>query len=321
MRSRSERTVLVTGANSGIGLASTLHLAKLGFHTVGSVRSKAKASHLADVASSAGVSVETMVMDVTDAERCAAVIGNLHPWAVVNNAGYSGVGAIEDVTDDEARRQLETMVVAPMRLARLSLSHMREAGGGRIANISSIYGLTTTPFSGWYQASKHALEAASDALRNEVARDGIKVVLIEPGGIKQGSGKNSTRMWHAMRGRATKRPMSGRACCSGCSRASWETHEVSRRQSARPSLPLRHGPLPRRHRCSGHRCRATADTHRDQGSGHTPGRRSLTRYRYIRFIFRATSGPNVSRKKSGGASWNRTSDLSLIRDVNGASLV
>ena len=186
MRSRSERTVLVTGANSGIGLASTLHLAKLGFHTVGSVRSKAKASHLADVASSAGVSVETLVMDVTDAERCAAVIGNLHPWAVVNNAGYSGVGAIEDVTDDEARRQLETMVVAPMRLARLSLSHMREAGGGRIVNISSIYGLTTTPFSGWYQASKHALEAASDALRNEVARDGIKVVLIEPGGIKTG---------------------------------------------------------------------------------------------------------------------------------------
>jgi NAD(P)-dependent dehydrogenase (short-subunit alcohol dehydrogenase family) len=191
MNARSERTVLVTGANSGIGLASTLHVAKLGFHAVGSVRSKAKASHVADVAASAGVSVETLVMDVTDAERCATVIGDLHPWAVVNNAGYSGVGAIEDITDEEARLQLETMVVAPMRLARLSLSHMREAGGGRIVNISSIYGLTTTPFSGWYQASKHALEAASDALRIEVARDGIQVVLVEPGGVK-------THIWEQM---------------------------------------------------------------------------------------------------------------------------
>ena len=108
------------------------------------------------------------------------------PWAIVNNAGYSGVGAIEDVSDDEARHQLETMVVAPMRLARLALPHMRAAGDGRIVNVSSIYGLTTTPLSGWYQASKHALEAASDALRLEVARDGVQVVLIEPGGLKTG---------------------------------------------------------------------------------------------------------------------------------------
>ncbi len=73
-----------------------------------------------------------------------------------------------------------------MRLARLALPHMRLAGGGRIVNVSSIYGLTTTPFSGWYQASKHALEAASDALRLEVAHDGVNVVLIEPGGFKTG---------------------------------------------------------------------------------------------------------------------------------------
>ena len=65
------------------------------------------------------------------------------------------------------------------------------AGQGRVVNVSSIYGLTTTPFSGWYQASKHALEAVSDALRLEVARDGIKVVLIEPGGVK-------TQIWEEM---------------------------------------------------------------------------------------------------------------------------
>jgi NAD(P)-dependent dehydrogenase (short-subunit alcohol dehydrogenase family) len=183
---RHERTVLTTGANSGIGLATVLHLAKLGFRSVGSVRSEAKAKQVASAAESAGTSVETVLLDVTDADRCAAIIRELRPWGLVNNAGYSGMGAIEDTTDDEARRQLETMVVAPMRLARLAVPHMREAGGGRIVNVSSIYGLTTTPFTGWYQACKHALEATSDALRVEVARDGIKVVLIEPGGFKTG---------------------------------------------------------------------------------------------------------------------------------------
>jgi NAD(P)-dependent dehydrogenase (short-subunit alcohol dehydrogenase family) len=168
------------------GLATVVQLARLGFRSVGSVRSEAKATEVVEAAARAGASVDTVLLDVTDARRCAAVIEELRPWAVVNNAGYSGMGAIEDTTDEEARHQLETMVVAPIRLARLALPHMREAGDGRVVNISSIYGLTTTPFSGWYQACKHALEAASDALRLEVARDGIKVVLIEPGGVKTG---------------------------------------------------------------------------------------------------------------------------------------
>lgn len=180
------KTVLTTGANSGIGLASVVKLATLGFRSVGTVRSEAKADTVAAAAETAGVSVETVLLDVTDASRCAEVVDQVRPWGIVNNAGFSGVGAIEDVSDDEVRQQLETMVVAPMRLARLAMPYMRAAGGGRIVNVSSIYGLTTTPFSGWYQASKHALEAASDALRLEVARDGIRVVLIEPGGFKTG---------------------------------------------------------------------------------------------------------------------------------------
>jgi NAD(P)-dependent dehydrogenase (short-subunit alcohol dehydrogenase family) len=184
--------VLTTGANSGVGLATVLHLARLGFRSVGSVRSRTKAAQVAEASVGAGVTVETVLLDVTDEERCRTVIERLRPWGLVNNAGYSGVGAIEDVTDEEARHQLETMVVAPMRLARLALPHMRLSGQGRIVNVSSIYGLTTTPFSGWYQASKHALEAVSDALRLEVARDGIKVVLIEPGGVK-------TQIWDEMK--------------------------------------------------------------------------------------------------------------------------
>jgi NAD(P)-dependent dehydrogenase (short-subunit alcohol dehydrogenase family) len=186
MTNPGDKVVLTTGANSGIGLATVVKLAKLGFRSVGTVRSESKAATVMAAASSAGVSVETVMLDVTDAMRCAEVVDQVRPWAIVNNAGYSGVGAIEDVSDDEARHQLETMVVAPMRLACLALPHMRTAGDGRIVNVSSIYGLTTTPFSGWYQASKHALEAASDALRLEVARDGIRVILIEPGGFKTG---------------------------------------------------------------------------------------------------------------------------------------
>jgi NAD(P)-dependent dehydrogenase (short-subunit alcohol dehydrogenase family) len=180
------KAVLTTGVNSGIGLATAVRLATLGFRSIGTVRSEAKADTVMAAAKEAGVRVETVLLDVTNAMRCAEVVNRVRPWAIVNNAGYSGVGAIEDVSDDDARHQLETMVVAPMRLARLSLPHMRAAGDGRIVNVSSIYGLTTTPLSGWYQASKHALEAASDALRLEVARDGVRVVLIEPGGLKTG---------------------------------------------------------------------------------------------------------------------------------------
>ncbi len=120
---RAGKTVLITGTNSGIGLATLLETSRLGFRAVGSVRSETKASAVADAARDAGVTVETVLLDVTDAERCAEVVAELRPWAVVNNAGYSGVGAIEDVTDDEARDQLEAMVVAPMRLARLSLPY------------------------------------------------------------------------------------------------------------------------------------------------------------------------------------------------------
>ncbi len=186
-------TVLTTGANSGIGLATVLAVARRGYRSVGSVRSEAKAEVVAKAAAEAGVDVETVLLDVTDATRGAEVIDELRPYGIVNNAGFSSTGAIEDVSDDEARQQLEAMVVAPIRLARLALPHMREAGRGRIINVSSIYGRASTPFSGWYQASKHALEALSDALRMEVAGDGVKVVLIEPGGFKTGIWEENER--------------------------------------------------------------------------------------------------------------------------------
>ena len=153
------RSVLTTGGNSGIGLATALELARRGFRSVASVRSDAKAALVAKAAADAGLRVETVHLDVTDAAGCARVIDELRPWGLVNNAGFSAMGAIEDIGDEEARAAFETMVLAPMRL---------------------------TPITGWYQAAKHALEALSDALRIEVASAGVAVVLVEPGGFKTG---------------------------------------------------------------------------------------------------------------------------------------
>jgi short-subunit dehydrogenase len=162
-------------------LAIALEVARQGLRSVGSVRSAAKAKTVAKAAADAGVEVETVRLDVTDSRRCAEVIEELQPDDLVNNAGYALTGAIEDVDDDEARAILETMVVAPMRLARLVLPHMREQGRGTIVNMSSMLGLSTVPLNGWYCATKYALESLTDALRMEVAGSGIRVVLIEPG--------------------------------------------------------------------------------------------------------------------------------------------
>jgi NAD(P)-dependent dehydrogenase (short-subunit alcohol dehydrogenase family) len=180
------KTVLVTGANSGLGLATVVELARRDLRVVGTVRSEAKAGLVRQAAADAGVSVETRLLDVTDADQCAAVLDGLELDGLVNNAGYGLTGAVEDVDDAEATALFGTMVFAPVRLARLALPGMRVRGGGRIVMMSSIYGRVTTPLSGWYQAAKHALEAISDALRVEVARDGVKVILVEPGGFRTG---------------------------------------------------------------------------------------------------------------------------------------
>ena len=194
-----DRVALTTGANSGIGLATALELARRGMRSVGTVRSRAKAAVVSKAAESMGLTIETAILDVTDAESCERVVRKYRPTVIVNNAGFSITGAIEDVGDDEARAALETMVVGPMRLARLALPHMRKVHDGRIINVSSIYGRATTPLTGWYQASKHALEGVSDALRSEVAGDGIKVVLVEPGFVRTG-------IWAELDGEISRAP-------------------------------------------------------------------------------------------------------------------
>ena len=118
---------------------------------------------------------------VAEVESAAGAIG-----ALVNNAGYSLSGAVESVPLDEARRQFETNVFGLARLTQLVLPAMRREGRGRIVNVSSMGGKLTFPGGGWYHASKHAVEALSDALRFELQGFGIDVVVVEPGLIRSG---------------------------------------------------------------------------------------------------------------------------------------
>src|SRR5437764_11389708 len=159
-------------------------MSRCGVVTISVDRTEVTARAVKRAARKAAVKVRTITLDVNDPVLCEEVVSSLEPFGLVNNAGMSAGGAIEDVSDDDARLALETMVLAPARLARLAVPHMRAHGVGRIVNISSIYGLMTTPLTGWYQAAKHALEALSDALRIEVASAGIAVVLIEPGAFR-----------------------------------------------------------------------------------------------------------------------------------------
>ncbi|MCE2390563.1 MAG: SDR family oxidoreductase [Proteobacteria bacterium] len=183
---KPRRTVLTTGANSGIGLASVIEVARRGYRSVGSVRSQEKAEAVRSQAREAGVEVETVLLDIADAEAASRVVEEVRPEALVNNAGYMSYRAFEDTDESEARDLLEVLLVAPLRLVRLALPHMRAAGWGRVVNVSSISGSIRFPMMGWYQGAKSALEAVSDALRMELASDGIAVVVVQPGSFKSG---------------------------------------------------------------------------------------------------------------------------------------
>ncbi len=175
--------VLVTGCSSGIGRATAERLARAGRTVYASARR---------VESLEGLDgCRTLQLDVTDDESMRAAVDTIERehgavGVLVNNAGYSQSGAVESVTIDEARRQLETNVLGTARLTQLVLPGMRRQGSGRIVNVSSMGGKLTFPGGGWYHASKHALEALSDALRFEVEGFGIDVVVIQPGLIRTG---------------------------------------------------------------------------------------------------------------------------------------
>ena len=177
------KTALVTGASSGIGEETARTLHKLGYTVYAAARRTDRLEQLTPIG------IHALAMDVTDDESMTSGIEKIIAETgridvLVNNAGYGSFGAIEDVPIDEARRQFEVNVFGLARLTQLVLPHMRAQRSGTIINISSIGGRFTTLLGGWYHASKHAVEALSDALRMETTPFGIDVVVIEPGLIR-----------------------------------------------------------------------------------------------------------------------------------------
>lgn len=179
---RDKRSVLITGANSGIGRATALRFAAAGDRVVAAMRNTAKAEKLLALASDAGVAVEPIELDVNDAESVRRGIERAGPVDVlVNNAGIGWNATIEDIDVEAAKAVFETNVWGVIRCTQNVLPQMRERGSGTIVNVSSIAGRIAALAQAVYASSKWALECLSENLAQEIAPFGVRVVVIEPG--------------------------------------------------------------------------------------------------------------------------------------------
>jgi NAD(P)-dependent dehydrogenase (short-subunit alcohol dehydrogenase family) len=174
------KAVLITGCSSGIGRATAQRLAAHGWTVYATAR---RPESIADL-EAAGC--RTLALDVTDEDSMVAAVRTVEEThgavgVLINNAGYSQSGAIETVPLDAVRRQFETNVFGLVRLTQLVLPRMRDQRWGKIVNLGSMGGKLVFPGGGHYHATKHALEAISDALRFELRGFGIDVILLEPG--------------------------------------------------------------------------------------------------------------------------------------------
>jgi len=176
----SQPSVLVTGASSGIGAASVRRLLQGGWRVFAAAR------RLEAMAPLAAAGAEVLPLDISDADSRRALAATVTERVgaldgLVNNAGFGEVGPLETMELERARAIFEVNVFGLMGLTQLLLPAMRKRGRGRLVQVSSIAGQWITPGSGWYGASKFALEALSDGLRLELAAFGLQVVVVEPG--------------------------------------------------------------------------------------------------------------------------------------------
>ncbi len=186
VRSTKHKTVVITGASSGIGESCALWLERRGRRVFAGVRKEADAAALRAKASHL---LTPLILDVTDQKSIEAAVGEISGAVngdveldLVNNAGITLGGPVEFLSLDDLRRELEVNLIGSLAVTQALLPLIRESGG-RIVNMSSVSGLISYPFLGPYSASKFALEAISDALRIELRPWGIRVSLIEPGDV------------------------------------------------------------------------------------------------------------------------------------------
>jgi short-subunit dehydrogenase len=187
--STTSKIILITGATSGIGRTTALHLARAGHHVLATGRRAAELASLK--AEAANLKLDTLALDVTSAPSIAAAVLEVDRLTaghgvdvLVNNAGFGVAGPTIEIDDAELRRQYDTNVFGLMAVTRAFVPKMRDRGHGRVINISSVGGRVTLPFLGVYNSTKYALESLSDALRWELRAFGVDVVVIEPGVIK-----------------------------------------------------------------------------------------------------------------------------------------
>jgi NAD(P)-dependent dehydrogenase (short-subunit alcohol dehydrogenase family) len=187
--------VLITGANSGFGLLTAEKFAKEGHSVHATLRDPARGDGLQGLRLQ-GLPVTISTLDVTDGEAIPRVVEAASASApidvLINNAGFEVSAPVEHLTDAGLSRQFQTNVLGPVRLIRAVVPAMRARGAGTIVNVSSVAGQIAAPFTGAYSASKHALEALSEALWFELRPFGVRVVLIEPGGFPTNFGQNVT---------------------------------------------------------------------------------------------------------------------------------
>jgi NAD(P)-dependent dehydrogenase (short-subunit alcohol dehydrogenase family) len=176
-------SVLITGCSSGFGLLTALRFARAGDRVVATMRTPARApDELTQAIARERLPVTIDRLDVCDPTSVDAAVraaGEID--VLVNNAGIELRSSIEDASDADVRRQFETNVFGTLRVTRAVLPQMRARRRGTIVNLSSIAGIVARPFGGLYSASKHAIEAITEALHFEARPFGIRVVLVEPG--------------------------------------------------------------------------------------------------------------------------------------------
>ena len=177
--------ILITGCSSGFGLLSAAHFARKGDRVFATLRDLARGLELERIRQAEDLAIEILQLDVLDSSSVEAAVKRAEADgpidALINNAGIEVRGSIEDISEQEARLQFDTNVHGALRMIRAVLPGMRQRGSGTIVNISSIGGLVGRPFGGLYAATKHALEAISEALYFEVQPFGVRVAVVEPG--------------------------------------------------------------------------------------------------------------------------------------------
>lgn len=186
---RNKKVAVVTGSSSGIGLETSLLLARNGFYTYVTMRNLDKSKTITDLKQKEKLSLEVLKLDVTTDESVKEAIHRITNEqgridVLVNNAGYALVGPFEELSIEEFKEQFETNVFGVIRVTQSVLPIMRRQKCGTIVNISSIAGKIGFPLTSAYVSSKFALEGLCESMACEVEQFGIKVILIEPGVIK-----------------------------------------------------------------------------------------------------------------------------------------